>query len=463
MFGDVFVQAARNQLLHAQPQLPFLGIDREHLSLDQLSNLHHFLGMVDALLGAQVADVNHAFNALGKLHKCAELGDAKYWSLDHGAHGKPLRHLGPRISQGLLQTERNAALSRVHRQNHRVDGLARLDQCAGTPQLFPPRHLRNVDQPLNPGLQFHECSELDHACNRAPHTLAGLVLSGHRIPGMGLQLLHAHRNAPLAGIIRYLEHLGFDRLPHREHVRRLAHTAPGDVTYVQQSVHATNVHEGTVISEAADRTAHGVTFLHLRIAALLHQAFFLFSDNAAVHHYVFFRHLELDDTAEDFLLHQLLHFGSVPCSAARGRHERSHSHVHAEPAFDHPRHRAHNGCLVRESLFERRPVFWPLDLGACELIVALRIATFDRYRHLVARCHNLTSALEGRQRQNAFALEADVEEDGVPGDNDYRAQELSAAIFAFAQMALFVLRKKIAEGFARFAGGFSIDLGLRND
>ena len=73
VLGDVLVQAGGNQLLHAQAQAALLGIDFEHLRLHHLPDLQHVLRMIDALLGADVADVDHALDAFGELHERAEL------------------------------------------------------------------------------------------------------------------------------------------------------------------------------------------------------------------------------------------------------------------------------------------------------------------------------------------------------------------------------------------------------
>ena len=73
VLGDVFVQAGGHQLLHAQAQAALRGIDFEHLRLHHLADLEHVLRMIDALLGADVAHVDHAFHALGQLHERAEL------------------------------------------------------------------------------------------------------------------------------------------------------------------------------------------------------------------------------------------------------------------------------------------------------------------------------------------------------------------------------------------------------
>ena len=202
---------------------------------------------------------------------------------------------------------------------------------------------------------------------------------------MRLQLLHAQRNAPLLGID--LEHLGFDLLAHREHVGGLVDAAPGDLADMQQAVHAADVDEGAVVGQAADRAAHGFAFADLGVAAFFHAALFFFGEGAAVDHYIFVGHIELDDAAADFLSDQLFHFGRVAYAAARGRHEGAHPNIHAEAALDDAGDRAHDGRFVGEGLLQRRPVLGLRDLLAGEFVVAFRIAALDRNRHLVAGLH----------------------------------------------------------------------------
>ena len=64
---------------------------------------------------------------------------------------------------------------------------------------FGPRHLGDVDQAFNAGLEFDEEAEVGQAGYGAADALAGFVLVGNRVPGMRLQLLHAERNALLVG------------------------------------------------------------------------------------------------------------------------------------------------------------------------------------------------------------------------------------------------------------------------
>src|ERR1700719_3462652 len=100
-----------------------------------------------------------------------------------------------------------------------------------------------MNQSFNTRLEFHKRSELGDSCNRATNAVPRVVLSGHCIPGMRLQLLHADGNPTLAGVIRDLKHPGFDLLPDGKHVGGLADTAPGTVTHVQQSVYSTQIDE----------------------------------------------------------------------------------------------------------------------------------------------------------------------------------------------------------------------------
>jgi len=125
------IQAAGNQLLYTQAQLPFLRIDGQHLGPHQLPNLQHFLGVIDALLGAHIADVDHALDAFGELHEGAELGDADDWTFNDRAHGKLLRRIGPGISERLFQSQRHSALAGVHAKNYGVHNFAGLYQRAG--------------------------------------------------------------------------------------------------------------------------------------------------------------------------------------------------------------------------------------------------------------------------------------------------------------------------------------------
>src|SRR5579872_2401349 len=94
----------------------------------------------------------------------------------------------------------------------------------------------------------------------------------------------------------------------------------------------------------------------------------------AIHHHVFFGHIELGDAAADLLSDQFLHLRSFAYSGAGSGHECAHSDVHADTAFDHLDHGAQDCRLFIEGLFQSGPIRGTLDLAADEVIVAFRIA-----------------------------------------------------------------------------------------
>ena len=91
-------------MLHAQAQLALLSIDGKNLGLDYLANAKDIARMINALFRADLTHVNHAFHSFGKLHKGAEVGDARDWPLDDGPRRESLRGIGPRISERLFES-----------------------------------------------------------------------------------------------------------------------------------------------------------------------------------------------------------------------------------------------------------------------------------------------------------------------------------------------------------------------
>ncbi len=82
--------------------------------------------------------------------------------------------------------------------------------------------------------------------------------------------------------------------------------------------------------------------------------------------------------------------------------------------------------------------------AAGKLVVTFRVAALDGHQQLIAWFHGFARALKGGQRQNAFGLEADVEENRLARDGNYRT--LAAfAFFSLVRVTLFILRKKVVE------------------
>src|SRR5262249_21105438 len=153
----------RDQLLHAEPQAALFGVDFEHLRLHHLVHLEDVLRMVDALLGADVADVDHALHAFGHLHEGAELLQTDHRAVHHRACRKALQHVGPRIAERLLETERDAAIGLIDAEYHDIDLVAGLHHVRRLAHLLGPRHLGEVDESLDAALDLDERAEIGYA------------------------------------------------------------------------------------------------------------------------------------------------------------------------------------------------------------------------------------------------------------------------------------------------------------
>ena len=221
-----------------------------------------------------------------------------------------------------------------------------------------------MNQAFDAGLELDEGAKLGDSRDCSAYTLAGLILFGHQVPGIGLQLLHAERNAAtaLATAVLDLEDLHLDLVAWLQQVRRLVDAAPGHVGDVQQAIDAADIHKRAEVGERAHSALDDGAFLQVRQPLLPVAGFFLFKDCAAVHDYVFIGHIQLDDLAGDFLTDQFFQFGGVFGPTARGGQERAHTDIHAQPTLDGARYHAGHGALFLERFFERAPILRPRDL-----------------------------------------------------------------------------------------------------
>ena len=153
-----------------------------------------------------------------------------------------------------------------------------------------------------------------------------------------------------------LQHLRLDLLPHRQHIFRRAHPAPRNIAHVQQPVDAAQIHKRAEARQPAHLPPHHLAFFERRKLVQPLGERLLLQHRAPVHDHVFVRHIQLRDPAGDLLPDQLLQLARIARAAARSRHKRAHAHIHAHAALHHPRHRARNRQLLREGLFQLRPV-----------------------------------------------------------------------------------------------------------
>ena len=92
--------------------------------------------MVDALVGADFADVDQAFDAFRDLHERAELGGRVTGPSTTSRRGNCLRDVNPGIAQRLLESERDAALAGTDAEDDSVDASPGFTTSLGCRTFF---------------------------------------------------------------------------------------------------------------------------------------------------------------------------------------------------------------------------------------------------------------------------------------------------------------------------------------
>src|SRR5207237_7134373 len=133
----------------------------------------------------------------------------------------------PRVRHDLLQAEADPALLRIDVEHHYLDLLAGRDDLAGVHILFGPAHLGDMDQPFDPRLQFDKGAVVGDVGDAALVLGARRVFEFDALPRIGLELLHAERDA--LGFRVEADDLDLDRLADIERLGGMVDAPPGDV------------------------------------------------------------------------------------------------------------------------------------------------------------------------------------------------------------------------------------------
>src|SRR5438445_3948761 len=155
----------------------------------------------------------------------------------------------------LLEGEADAPLVRVHPDHQERQLIADADELVGPPDRTI-RHLRDVQQPVHPGLQLDERTEVGEADDLARHPRAHRIALLDRGPRVGLDLLEPEGD-PLVLAIE-IQDLRLDLLALLEDLRRVTHVAgPGHIRDVQQAVDPRlELDEGAEIGEVPHPAEH---------------------------------------------------------------------------------------------------------------------------------------------------------------------------------------------------------------
>src|SRR4051812_47660086 len=197
------------ELLQAERQPLVLGVDVQHHRLDDVALLQHFRWMLDPLAPRHVGDVDQAVDLLFDFDERAELGEVANLALDLRADRVLVGEVVPRVALDLLEAERNPPRRRIDAEHHGVHRVADIEDLRRVLDALAPRHLADVDQPLDAGLELDERAVVGEAHHLAAHARADRIPIHHVRPRVGDQLLVAERDALGRRIVLEHDHVDF--------------------------------------------------------------------------------------------------------------------------------------------------------------------------------------------------------------------------------------------------------------
>src|SRR5437870_3406326 len=248
------------RLADAKPRifLRLLQAQRDPLVLRVHVQDQH-LDLVARILDVGDAELRHRDKALDvapQIHHHALVHEAQHPAPQVGAHGIRLADAKPRIFLRLLQAQRDPLVLRVHVQDQHLDLVALLHDFGGMLHPLGPRHVGDVNQAVDAGLDLHERAERGQVAHLPLDPHADGILLRQRHPGVFLGLFHAERD--LLFRLVDLQYHGFNRLADRHDLRWVAHVArPAHLGDVDQALDPRlELDERAVVRDRDDLALH---------------------------------------------------------------------------------------------------------------------------------------------------------------------------------------------------------------
>src|SRR4029077_13267569 len=208
--------------------------------------------LVALALGLALFDfgnVAKALDAFRELDEGAEIGCARNFAANHVADfvlGEPV---SPDIVH-LLDTEREAAILRIHFQHFGLHRVALFEAIARMLDALGPADVADVAQAFHALFDFNECAEIRKITDAAGDDCAHRILFGGCAPRVGESLLQAERNPAL--VCFDVEDYHFHFFAHLHDFRRmLGPLRPAHFADVDEAFDARlDLNEGAVIGDA---------------------------------------------------------------------------------------------------------------------------------------------------------------------------------------------------------------------
>ena len=246
------------QLLDAETDAFFVHVHIQHLRLDQIALLIIGERFFAGFIPTQVGKMGQAVDFTVQADKQTEFGNIFDFALNLGADREFGLKPFPRIGLALLEAQRDAPFLGIRIKYHDLDFLTGGNDLSGVHVLFGPAHFRNMDQPFNARLQFHEGAVIGDIGDPAGKLTFGRIFGFHAFPGIGFQLFQAQRDALGFGV--EADHLNIDGLANLQHFGGMIDAAPSNVGNVKQAIDAAQINKGTVIGDVLDHALENLAF-----------------------------------------------------------------------------------------------------------------------------------------------------------------------------------------------------------
>src|SRR5215471_9077450 len=425
------------ELLDAERDALLLDIDVEHLGAHLVALLELLDDLLARTLPVEIGEVDHAVAV--EAEEETELGLVLDLALDDRAGRILLDEDLPRIAHGLLEAERDAALDRIDLEDLHLHLLRGGNDLAGMHVLLGPRHLGDVDEPLDARLELDERAVVRDVGHAALEAGADRELGFDALPRIGLQLLHAERDA--VGLVVDLDDLDLHLLADVEHLGRVIDAPPCDVGDVQQAVDAAEIDEGAVVGDVLHHAIDDLALLEVlhQLLALLGAG--LLEHGAAGDDDVAAAAIHLQDLERLRHVHERRDVADRPDVDLAARQERDRAiEVHREAALDLVEDDALDLLVALERLLELAPALLAARLVARQHGFAERILDpleIDLDGVANFQLGLASGASELADRDAALGLEADVDDghvffdchDGALDDGPFVQIPLSERLF----------------------------------
>ena len=206
-----------------------------------------FHRLAEFLVQSKLGDRNESLDIVAQIHYDPLVQETNDVTLCFRSRLISLCELVPWIVIHLLEAKRDSLLVRVDAQDDDIDLLALAQDLGRVLHAPGPAHIRNVNQAIDPGLDFDECTKRREVPDNAADLGPLRILRRQSQPRIFLSLLHAERDLLL--FLVDPQHDALDLIVDRRKLRGVPDvTGPAHLRDVNEALDTLlQLDEGTVV------------------------------------------------------------------------------------------------------------------------------------------------------------------------------------------------------------------------